>query len=744
MRHVAKPGKEKSSRVGPANTGRPLSTYEQKRDPGLTTEPFGGDVADGVTATRVGSFVVHQHDATRMHWDLRLEIGGTLASFAIPKGPTLDPEAKHLAVNTEDHPIEYLDFEDTIPEGQYGAGAMIVWDRGSVTYLDQPAETQKPKGKLDFVLSGMKLRGRFALVKLKKGVEEWLLLKKKDGQEDAAHDILSAQPRSVLSGLTVKELPQRGALVLGLEGQARALGVAVKSGSSVETGKLGWTRPRLVQKAAPSGHVHLALGGVRAFAVKDVRGARIIVDDGTARDVSIYYPELLRTLDALPANAFALDGEIVFLGGGGDVKMQSLGPRLELLAAGDMRGATRDFPATFVAFDVLRVGEADLSHAPLRDRLALLAALVPELGFIRRAPEAEGDPAAFVAFARSRGLPGAIVRSAEDDYAAEWSFLPAAQAGQPFTVQDHGKGGALTLRSARVTNRQKVFFPELGITKGEVVDYYVQIAPVLLPFLADRPLVVVRYPDGIHGKSFFQWNVPQTSPSWLRHVEITSDDGRKKHAFLVDDLPSLIHVVNLGAIPLHILGFREGTRTHCDFFTVDFDVKEAGLGRALPMLKTLRSLLESAGLRGFPKTSGQTGMHVLVPLGPLQSFDVGRALCELFGRLLVAEHPNDATMERVTGRREGKVFIDVGQTGPSRTIVSPYALRATPQATVSMPISWEQAVELDAPSRFTVRTAPALVREHGCAMKDLLLEKPDVGAAVTRLSELLGAKPGSR
>lgn len=733
MRHVAKRKREID-----AASRRKLTTYEEKRDPSITTEPFGGDVPDAAQATTVGSFVVHQHDATRMHFDMRLEMGGTLSSFAIPKGPTLDPDAKHLAMNTEDHPIEYLDFEDVIPDGQYGAGPMIVWDRGKVTYLEGPAETQKPTGKLDFVLSGQKLRGRFALVKLKKGVTEWLLLKKRDGQEAPGQDILAELPRSVLSGLTVQELLTRDARIAETDARAAKLGAPWN-----ETKEPAWSRARLMSPKGTSPRANLALGGLRAFAEKTERGTRIIVDDGTARDVSIYYPELLRALDALPASHVILDGEIVFFTGGGVVSMAQLTQRLALLSAGDVRGAVRDHPATFVAFDVLRVGDTDVRGAKLLRRLELLERIVPDLGFVRRAPESD-DPQPFHVFAKSHGMPGVLVRDGGDPYAADWAFMPAMEAGQPFSVQDHGKGGALTLRHAKVTNRQKIFFPELGITKGEVVDYYVQIAPVLLPYLQDRPLVLVRYPDGIHGKSFFQWNVPQTSPSWMRHVEVVSDDGRKKYAFLVDDLASLVHVVNLGAIPLHILAFREGTRAMCDFFTVDFDVKESGLARALPILKTLRELLDAAGLTGFPKTSGQTGMHVLVPLGAGQSFDVGRALCELFGRLLVQHHPKDATMERVTGRREGKVFVDVGQTGPSRTIVSPYALRATPEATVSMPIEWDVALTLDTPSRFTLRTAPELVRAHGCPMRGLLTEEPDVMGAVARLSELLTAKPSSR
>jgi len=189
-----------------------LGDYRRKRRSEATNEPFGGDVADGGEGTLMGAYVVHLHDATRRHYDLRLEVGGVLASFAVPRGPSLDPDTKALAVKTEDHPIEYLDFEDVIPAKQYGAGAMIAWDRGSVEYLEGPAEEEIASGKIHVALRGMKLRGRYALVKLAKSVkgDEWLLFKKADEHASTERDLLAELPRSVLSGLTVDEL-DRGA-----------------------------------------------------------------------------------------------------------------------------------------------------------------------------------------------------------------------------------------------------------------------------------------------------------------------------------------------------------------------------------------------------------------------------------------------------------------------------------------------------------------------------------------------------
>ncbi|HVY48226.1 MAG TPA: DNA polymerase ligase N-terminal domain-containing protein, partial [Minicystis sp.] len=182
-----------------------LAEYRKKRDPTATNEPFGPEPPAEVAPTLVGAFVIHQHAATRMHWDVRLEMGGVLCSFAVPRGPSLDPAEKRLAVHTEDHPLEYLDFEAVIPEGQYGGGPMIVWDRGRVRYLEGPAEEELARGKLDLEFEGMKTRGRFAFVKIKNAKEnEWLFFKKQDAFARAGEpELVDDKPRSILSGLTV-------------------------------------------------------------------------------------------------------------------------------------------------------------------------------------------------------------------------------------------------------------------------------------------------------------------------------------------------------------------------------------------------------------------------------------------------------------------------------------------------------------------------------------------------------------
>jgi bifunctional non-homologous end joining protein LigD len=296
-----------------------------------------------------------------------------------------------------------------------------------------------------------------------------------------------------------------------------------------------------------------------------------------------------------------------------------------------------------------------------------------------------------------------------------------------------------TVPSARVTisNRDKVFWPEEGYTKGDLINYYASVSPVMLPFLRERPVVMVRYPDGWKGKSFFQWNVPHGTPEWLRRATLRDEEkDKEKTVFLVDDVDALVYLANLGTIPLHVLACREETRHEADFLTIDFDIGEHPFERAVVLALTLREILGEIGLPGYPKTSGQKGLHVLVPLGPGIGFETAKLLCEFLGRLVTARHPKLATMERRVDQRGGKALVDVGQTGPSRTIVAPYSVRAYPGATVSTPLHWDEVhVALD-PRRFTLVTVPARVAETGDPFRGLLDERPDVQSAVEKLGAL--------
>ncbi len=737
-----------------------LGEYRKKRDAAITNEPFGGEVrpSELPQSATTGAYVVHLHDATRRHYDLRLEVGGVLASFAVPHGPSLDPSDKHLAVKTEDHPIEYLEFEDVIPEQQYGAGPMIAWDRGTVEYLEGPAEDEIASGKIHIELRGLKLHGRWALVKLAKSAKgnEWLFFKKQDEHSSTERDIVEELPRSVLSGLTVDELERAAEIGAALVDRAFAAR-APKLGAAGSKALFRPERSPLAPARGDASALHGAtkdwlfdpeLDGVRVLALRegDVITLHTFDGAGAPQAIEAFYPEVVRALRALPVSRIALDGELVAFDTSGRPNVALLAQRLPRIAKGDVHRATTTTPVVLVAKDLLALGDADVRALPIEKRRDLLAAVFPAVGFLRAAPPLEGPVETIVESCAEHGLSAVVAKQRGQRYGErDWTTLPCGEPRSRPSIDHRATVARAALRQVVVTNRAKVFWPEEGYTKGDLCDYYTAIADVILPFLAGRPVILVRYPDGIEGKNFFQWNVPPGMPAWVRTLSIADEDGsERRRGFLIDDASTLLYIANLGCIPLHILAGRVPRLEHSDFFTVDFDVKQSELRHAITLANTLRGLLDEIGLTGFPKTSGQSGLHVLVPLGGdartgegRQSHGTARALADLLGTLLVLRHPEIATMERVVAKRGPRVYVDTGQTGPTRAIVAPYSVRAVKGAQVSTAIGWD---ELDAgldPRAFTIKTVPARIAKRGDPMKGMLDTQPDVAAAVARLAELV-------
>jgi bifunctional non-homologous end joining protein LigD len=858
-----------------------LDEYRRKRDPGRTTEPFSPGRRSSTGATRHGEFVVHLHAATRRHHDLRLQVGDGLASFAVPKGPSLRPSDKRLAVQTEAHPLEYLDFEQVIPEGNYGAGAMIVWDRGRVRYLETTAEQGLEKGKLDFELHGHKLRGRFALVRTSdrggaqqdKDKPQWLLLKKTDAFSSNERDLVQQQPASVLSGLTVEELPRRHELADHLQRRAAELGGTEGRVASRRVTPMLCQADGNAPLEADDWLYELKLDGVRILAERD--GDEVTLSYRTRRAATASYPEIAEALRSMIPVRFVLDGEIVAFDETGRPSFQRLGRRIHASRPMDVRFAARAVPVVYVVFDLLELGGRDLRGLPLRDRKALLAELVRGPGLVRTLDFAEQDGTPLYELCLAQHLEGLVAKRMDSVYrsstrSADWikikverddefvvvgytrgqrsrsrlgaldlasyengrlvlrgkvgsgldetsietllerlqplerndcaaeGELERAPRGRRFVEpelvasvrfsgwsedgrlrhpvfrgiredkrpeqctaapppdddallaaasQAHGQGATRTAgqRGVQLTNQNKVFWPREGYTKGDLCDYYEAVAPTLLPYLADRPVVLVRYPDGIEGKSFYQWNLPEGTPAWVRTTRLQWEERENKRpqhteveAFVVDDVDTLLHIANLGAIPIHVLAARAESLDECDFLTVDFDVGESRTQDAIPLARSLGEILERIGLPGYPKTSGRSGLHVLAPLGPGVSFETARTLGELLGRLLVGRHPEQATMERLKRKRGDRVYVDTGQIGRSRTIVAPWSVRAHPGATVSTPLEWDEVGFALDPRRFTIHTVPERIADRGDPMRPMLDQEPDIEAAVAHLGELLG------
>lgn len=851
----------------PSREPERLRDYRDKRDPARTNEPFAAEQSRSAGPTRSGRFVVHLHAASRTHYDLRLQIAGALESFAVPKGPSLDPEQKHLAVRTEVHPLEYVDFEDVIPDGNYGAGPMIVWDQGTVRYLDAPAEEQIKKGKLDFELAGHKLRGRFALVETgrreKPPEPNWLLLKKQDAFATPGRSIIEEEPHSVLSGLTVDELPERERVARKLEQAAAELGAPE---GEVDAAAL---TPMLCADSGAelddaSRLYELKLDGARIVAER--RGQQVILRYRNGGIATGSYPEIARALGALAETRLVVDGEIVAFDDVGRPSLERLLPRIQARRPLDVRRVVAQVPVVYVVFDVLQIGDRDLTGLPLSDRKSLLSRLVVGRGLLRALDHIERDGQALFDFCRERDLEGVVAKRAGSRYrpgpvrSGDWVKIKCQRDDELVVVGwVTGKGsrrqlGALELASftgdrlvyrgkvgsgldqssldllekrlgeleidssavegelpresgtrhfvrpelvanvrylgfteegrlrepvfrgvrddvapaqctvapadelveraevepaeqasalegrVRITHRDKVFWPADGYTKGDLCDYYAAVAPVLLPFLKGRPVVLVRYPDGIEGKSFFQWNAPPGTPSFVRTLELRDEEDPERHdkcVFLVDDVDSLLHIANLGCIPIHVLASRERDLGQCDFLTIDLDIGEQPFRDAVVLALSLRELLDDIGLPGYPKTSGQSGLHVLLPLGPGVKFEVAKILVELVGRCLQLRHPEISTMERRVSERGARVYIDTGQTGRSRTIVAPYSVRARAGATVSTPLRWDEVhLALD-PARFSMFNVLARLDEMGDPLAGLLDERPDVVEAVSRLEALM-------
>ncbi len=330
--------------------------------------------------------------------------------------------------------------------------------------------------------------------------------------------------------------------------------------------------------------------------------------------------------------------------------------------------------------------------------------------------------------------PRAVRREGGGAKPARTSALPpGAQEEAAVSINGH---------ALRFTNLNKIFYPEHGYTKRDVLSYYDAVADLILPHLKDRPLSLKRYPDGIHGEYFFQKDMPRT-PSWLRTVPIYHEEKRgaaTNYAF-ADDRAGLLYLVNLGCIDHNPWMSRLDALDSPDFVLIDLDPEECPYERIVEAALLVKKQLDALGMAGYPKTTGGGGMHIYIPIEPVYSYDDSRNFAELLARLAVAERPDLFTTPRPVARREkGKVYFDYLQNGRGKTIASPYSLRAFPGAPVSTPLAWREVKPGLQPGDFTMRNAPARFER----VKDLfagVLEKPQrLEKALERVEELYGRR----
>lgn len=826
-----------------------LEKYRAKRTAGRTPEPFGGEVVVGGS-----TFVVQMHDARALHWDLRLELDGVLLSWAVPKGPSPNQADKRLAMQTEDHPLEYAEFEGIIPEGEYGAGPMIVWDRGRWAPVEDP-HAGLEKGKLLFDLYGHKLMGRWTLVKTKQAPNSWLLIKESDAHMDPEGGTESYPDDSIYSGLTVDEfaraderaetLAERVAELGARERAVRADDVQLMLATSREEpfSRKGWI-------------FELKYDGYRLLAERV--GREPYLRSRAGHDLTATFPEIARAVRGLPFEGLILDGEVVVHDADGLPSFSQLQKRGRILNRRDALRASVELPAIYYAFDLLAIEGYDLRGLPLLQRKELLHEVLPSVGPIRYSDHIPEQGEAMYRQVTAMRLEGIVGKKADAPYrggrsthwvkvrtvrvedfvvvgwtepkggrsgfgslhiaqydGADLVYLGSVGSGFTDAQLDEGlealrelevdaspctrgpapKGKAhhwvrpdlvvevkykeLTdqglarqasfsrwrddkppsecvvegagadeppeppvtasvgeERTVPLSNLDKVFWPKEGYTKGDLVEYHRAVAEWMLPYLEDRPLVMTRFPDGIEGKSFFQKDAPPFAPDWIRRVTLWSEGSERELSYFVaDDLESLLYVINLGTIPLHIWSSRIETLATPDWCILDLDPKEAPFGDVVEVARTLHDVCEEIGLPSFPKTSGSSGIHVLVPLGRRLTYEQSRTLGELLGRVVVAERTDIATLTRNPKKREGKVYIDFVQNGHGRLLVAPFTVRPLPGATVSAPLKWSEVNRRLAISNHTIASVPRrMKRLKQDPMRPVLDLEPDLLGALERLT----------
>jgi bifunctional non-homologous end joining protein LigD len=772
-----------------------LSEYERKRDPKKTPEPFAGK-----RKGKEPIFVVQRHDARRLHYDFRLERNGALASWAVPKGVPLEPGQQHLAVHVEDHPLGYATFEGEIPKGEYGAGTVEIWDSGTYELLEEKRNgglTVRLRGKrLEGVwslvpahLSGdeknwLILRKRdedgaaptreetprrYApmLATLSEDVPRgagWTFEVKWDGYRAVAsvsggeatltsrngNDLTARFPsvaKEVVKALKTPDCVIDGE-VCALDESGRASFSAMQQ-SKAGTPIVYYAFDVLEVEGRPLIDLPLVERRKRLEQLLDRRNRTVRLsepfDDGRA----LYEAASQQRLEGIMAKR--LDSRYFPGRRTRDwLKLKTHGEQ-EFVIAGYTKGTGRRASsfgslvlAYFRANELVYAGNVGTGFnsreidklleklRPLR-RDTLPFRELPKMPRVRKSDVVWVEPSLvaeveFAEWTHDGRLRAPSYKGLREDKRAE-----DVRREEP--VVDRVVKGS---RELKLSNLDKVFFPVEGITKGDLIEYYRAVAPVLVPHLKDRPFTMIRYPDGIEGKHFFQKDAPKHMPEWIprfRALVSTRESPRRKKWVefpLVNDELALLWMVNMGCIDMNAWYSRVDKPERPDFVLFDLDPSpDVGFAETVEVALLVKQALEVFGLVGFPKTSSAGGMHVLVPIERRYTYDDTRQFAEIVAGAIARTHRGLATTEWTKSKRRG-VLIDANQNGEGKTIASVYSVRPRPGAPVSTPLRWEEVNEKLDPLSFTMEAVLERVRRHGDLFEGVLTTKQ-------RLTEALKA-----
>jgi len=794
-----------------------LKSYFEKRDFHKTPEP----PPSKPTAEKDLRFVVQKHNASHLHYDFRIENEGVLKSWAVPKGFSMDPGQKRLAVQVEDHPLEYKDFEGRIPEGNYGAGEAIIWDEGTYSSEKSVSEALQ-KGHLFFTLNGKKLRGGFNLVRLKDTQNHWLLIKQED---EYAHRSAHFDEASVRSNKSIDDDFQGAVKAPLLKGVNPMLATLVKEPFDLDNWifEVKWDGYRCMAESEN--------GRVRLYSRNNI-------------DMAEKFSAVASALKGIPVNAL-FDGEIVAVDENGRAGFQMLQNYMR----------AKEGRLIYYVFDILYAKEYDLRGLPLYRRKALLEKFLPKSKTIRLSDYIIRKGSAFFEAAKKNGLEGIIAKEFNSPYLsavrskywlkiktqkrqeaiicgfteprASRKFFGALILGiykdKELTYIGHVGGGFdeetlkfvydklaplitdvcpfkpkpptnmpakwvkprllcevkfsgwtdsgnlrqpifLGLRedkeareavpeqpetvskpvgkriSTRVelSNLDKVFWPDEGLTKTDLINYYWQMAEYMLPFIKDRPQSLRRQPNGIKDAGFFQKNI-EIAPEWIKTVKIQPENEDKKITYLVcQDKDSLLYMANLGCIEINVWNSRINHLEIPDYVVLDFDPLDVPFPRVVEAVLATKTVLDEIGIVSFCKTSGAKGMHVYIPLKGEFNYEQAKQFANIIN-LVVRNRYRDlgVSLERSPSRRRGLVYLDYLQNRYGATMAAPYSLRPQPGATVSTPLEWSEVKRGLNPLDFNIHTIPTRVSNKPGIWKDLFIQGTDIHKSLKALEELV-------
>lgn len=847
----------------------PLDEYNKKRNFSKTAEPEGQEESSEGKL----KFVIQRHSASHLHYDFRLEMEGVLKSWAVPKGPSLNPKDKRLAMMVEDHPFSYRTFEGSIPEGEYGGGEVEIWDEGWYEPLnkiegksdDLVMRAELHKESLKFIMHGKKLRGEFALVKIKSSSDgkSWLLIKHND--QFSVKEVYDSEDfTSADSKVTQREHSRQkkssGGSPKSFRNYAPALSGEKKLGNYIV--------PMTAQSApepfdSPDWVFEIKWDGYRAVA--DLRDGGVQLYSRNGLDFSQKFKKVLNALK-LQEQEMVLDGEVVVYDDKGKPNFQWLQKVAEI----------PNPVMVYQVFDLLWLNGHSTEALSLLQRKELLkTALITNevIQYCDHVPEKGKD---FFKMTEQMGLEGMMAKKTDSRYheksrTGDWlkikfhqteeavvcgftepsgsrkkfgslilgklnadgKLVFAGQAGTGFTdktlketydlmepvitancpfekipktttaatwvqpkyvaeikyteitndgqfrhpvflhfredktvndlkplndqlpekpekalpdviqiekkesmLRDNENKVTIGGQAVKLTNQNKIYYPQQNVTKGDVIAYYRNVAEYILPHIKDRPQSMNRFPNGIEGMSFYQKDASEDTPGWVKTEKIFSESNDKHINYIVcNDEATLVYLANLGCIEMNVWTARIQSISTPDYLVLDLDPSDNNTFEdVIETALTVKKVLDKAKIHGYPKTSGSSGIHIYIPMGAHYTFEQVKNFGHLLMQMVQQELPNITTLERSLQKRDkNKIYLDYLQNRHGQTLASVYSLRPKNGAPVSMPLEWEEVKPGLKPTDWNIENALDRIRKNGDIFRPVLTEKIDMLKAIENL-----------